>query len=634
MAVSGVRSSWREVGQELALELLRAAQRGRLGLGRARPPRARRRGGASGRRRRAGRGCRCRCRWAPPTRRPARAGPAGARSARPPRRSPIEPGPVEPGRAVEHDAAAADQVGGGLGRRPAPSPGRSPPAPPAAPAVAGRLEQGDGVGGRARRTARRAPAPCPPCAASGPVRVSSIPRMRLEDAVAPGDLAEQPLPLDRRRGQVRVERHQLERPRAAASRPRRRRPRSRRARRRRPGSASPTPTAPRPSAAASRRPAHAGWSCDVARSPPRPAARRARPTSPPLGAERAAPGCAASSGSRHADRGPAAQHRRLVGARPVVEQVHAHLVGAERGRQRRDDQRDRRRRLLLGQLVDEAVQPLDLAAGAGVGLDAGHQGDDVVGVQLDAWPGRPTTRPWRSTTIRSARPKTCSMRCEMSRTPQPDARSSRTMPLDHVGLGHAERGGGLVEHEQPRPAEQGPGDGERLALAARELADRPAQVVDVRRRARRAAPAAATCMSASDEPRAAAQLPPEEQVGDGVEVLAQGEVLPHHADVGRGRRRGAPRRRRGRARRRRTAPASTCRRRSRRPARPARRRAPTRSTPSSTTWRPKRFVRPRTSSSGSAARIAGEAHHRPGRYRSAATAARMHAARRPPGSGS
>ena len=110
-------------------------------------------------------------------------------------------------------------------------------------------------------------------------------------------------------------------------------------------------------------------------------------------------------------------------------------------------------------------------------------------------------------------------------------------PFDDLGLGHAERGGRLVEHQDRRPAQHGPGDGDQLALAARQRA-RPAgagsAIGDVQpleqapglvghRRTRRG------------RPRRCRSLP-RNRLATAAEVVAQGQVLPHdgHALVAGG----------------------------------------------------------------------------------------------------
>ena len=79
-----------------------------------------------------------------------------------------------------------------------------------------------------------------------------------------------------------------------------------------------------------------------------------------------------------------------------------------------------------------------------------------------------TSRPWRSTRMRSARSKTCSMRCDTRSRRHPRAPQAAEQPVDEPGLLHPERGGRLVEQQEPGPVEHGPGDGDELALPARQ----------------------------------------------------------------------------------------------------------------------------------------------------------------------
>ena len=131
-------------------------------------------------------------------------------------------------------------------------------------------------------------------------------------------------------------------------------------------------------------------------------------------------------------------------------------------------------------------------------------------------------------------------------------------PLDEVedlgGLGDAQRGGRLVEHDHLGLADQAAGDRHGLALAARERGDRDPHRGDLGRQRAQQPPRLLLHLDLVED-GAAAVLLPEEQVGDDVEVVAQGEVLEDRGDaqslgLGTARRsRPACRRRRSRRRR-------------------------------------------------------------------------------------
>ena len=88
--------------------------------------------------------------------------------------------------------------------------------------------------------------------------------------------------------------------------------------------------------------------------------------------------------------------------------------GGERGAERGEDDGEARRGVDMGEPADQAVQPVELAAGRGVDRLAGHERDDLVGVRGG---GRdvgdhPAVA---STTTRSASRNIWSMSCETSR---------------------------------------------------------------------------------------------------------------------------------------------------------------------------------------------------------------------------
>ena len=104
--------------------------------------------------------------------------------------------------------------------------------------------------------------------------------------------------------------------------------------------------------------------------------------------------------------------------------------------------------------------------------------------------------------------------------------------LDDAGLAHAERRRRLVEHDHRRVAPHGAGDGHELALAARQRAAPPGpgwSTVDAEPFEQRPGLGHHRVLveDARDQPLVA-----EEQVGDDAEVVAQGQVLPHHGHLG------------------------------------------------------------------------------------------------------
>ena len=202
------------------------------------------------------------------------------------------------------------------------------------------------------------------------------------------------------------------------------------------------------------------------------------------------------------------------------------------------------------------------------------------------------TRPWRSTTTRSASRNTCSMRCEMRRTPQPGRgaararaappcasrrrrgrRSARRGPA--AGIGRAGRGRWRASGAARPTAGWRAGAGRRWSTPSSSSSAR-----------------AATCISASESQQPPPSSRPRKRLAT-ASRFSQSARSCHTTPTSRpsagqvhlaGVRRRACRRRTGRA--------STCRRRSRPPGRRARRGARRGPRRSSTTWRPKRLVRP------------------------------------------
>ena len=101
-------------------------------------------------------------------------------------------------------------------------------------------------------------------------------------------------------------------------------------------------------------------------------------------------------------------------------------------------------------------------AGAAGGDQLDHLG---VGHRRCAAPRRRPGR-GRASTMRSATSKTSFMLWEMSTTPRPLVGEAAHQFEHLAGLGHAEGGGGLVEHDDLALPQHRLGDGDRLALAA------------------------------------------------------------------------------------------------------------------------------------------------------------------------
>ena len=139
--------------------------------------------------------------------------------------------------------------------------------------------------------------------------------------------------------------------------------------------------------------------------------------------------------------------------------------------------------------------------------------------------------------MRSATARTSSMLCEMTMTPRPRVAHA----LDEVQhlrrLRDAERGRGLVEHDELGLEQQRAGDGDGLALPARERGHRLAHRGDAGGELVEERPGADLHGDLVELP--GVLLAAEIDVGHHVEVLAEREVLEHrgdaHVEGGRGR---------------------------------------------------------------------------------------------------
>ena len=114
-----------------------------------------------------------------------------------------------------------------------------------------------------------------------------------------------------------------------------------------------------------------------------------------------------------------------------------------------------------------------------------HQPDHRGGRDLAAWPSRPTSRPSRSTTTRSAQAVTSSSRCEMKMTLTPEALQVGDDLEQPVGLGQRQARGRLVhDHERgcratapwrSRPAGAAPATGRRPGVSGAKSTPRRAK---------------------------------------------------------------------------------------------------------------------------------------------------------------
>ena len=103
--------------------------------------------------------------------------------------------------------------------------------------------------------------------------------------------------------------------------------------------------------------------------------------------------------------------------------------------------------------------------------------------------------------------------------------------VEHLGgLGDAERGRGLVEHDDLGVAEERARDRHGLALAAREAGDRDAHRGDAGRQLPEQAPALLLHRHLVEGARVV-ELAAEEEVGDDVEVVAERQVLEDGRDA-------------------------------------------------------------------------------------------------------
>ena len=178
------------------------------------------------------------------------------------------------------------------------------------------------------------------------------------------------------------------------------------------------------------------------------------------------------------------------------------------------------------------MQPGELAPGGGIDLLAGQQRHHVVGVrvrrvQVGGDPALPQHHdaigePEHLVDVVAGEQD----RCALLAQPQDQL-------LDLSRLLHAERGGGFVKHQQPRPASHGAGHRDHLPLPAGQRPYAAGGVLegDVEARQELGGRGVEARVGHHQPPRFAA----EHDVGRDVQVVAQGQVLPDDRDAVLGR---------------------------------------------------------------------------------------------------
>ena len=259
----------------------------------------------------------------------------------------------------------------------------------------------------------------------------------------------------------------------------------------------------------------------------------ARPTGPPPGPNGSwahglsSPGANPSVAAQTSDwSGPG------VGPR-IGDQVNAEPFGVQRRPERGHDQRQAGRGVGRHQPVGQAMQPGELAAGSGVHRLAGDQRHHIVRVGADR--------------VEVGDDPALAQHHDAVGQPehlidvvagQQDRGALLAQPgdelLDLSRLHHPERGGGLVQGQQPGFAAHGPGHGHQLALAAGQRTDLAGGVTQ--RDAQAVEQGGRRPVEAAVGEHHPARLAAEQHVGRDVQVLAQGQVLPDHGHAlpGRG----------------------------------------------------------------------------------------------------
>ena len=156
----------------------------------------------------------------------------------------------------------------------------------------------------------------------------------------------------------------------------------------------------------------------------------------------------------------------------VLEQVDGQALAAEGGAERGQDQRERRRRVGGDEPPGEPVQPGELEARRGVDRLAGNQRHHVVRVHLARQQLRDHPAvPQHHDPVRQPEHQLRVVRRQQDRG-APRAQPG-DQPLDERGLPHRERGGRLVEQQDPGVVRHRPRDRHHLPLRAGQHPDRP-----------------------------------------------------------------------------------------------------------------------------------------------------------------
>ena len=211
----------------------------------------------------------------------------------------------------------------------------------------------------------------------------------------------------------------------------------------------------------------------------------------------------------------------------VGDQVNAQPLAAEGRAERGQDQRQARRRVGRDQPVGEPVQPGELPAGGGDRLPAGDQRNHVVGVGIGrAHLAHDPALPQYDDAAGQAEHLLDVVAGQQDRgalLPQP-----HDQLFDLCCFLRAERGGRLVQGQQPGLAAHGPRHRHQLPLPAGQRADVTRRVTE--RNAQRGQQFSGGRVEPGLRHQHPGALPAEHDVGGDIQVVAQGQVLPDHRD--------------------------------------------------------------------------------------------------------